>query len=174
MIDRPPSAHVPPIESAVASPSDLSFAEREAAELSAGRTVDELRSDATINPRIPPLSLDEQLAATSTNTDQAVAEEKSLSSFRTAEELAQRAREMEADRHQRFRDAFEHIAILALYVGAAAIGVLSTIWTLHLVLPADRRWLTAEDLTHVQTLLTAGVLVGVVGGHFKKRLKDQD
>lgn len=80
---------------------------------------------------------------------------------------------MEADRHQRFKDAFEFIAIQTLYIGAVVLGVLATIWALHLVLPARMRWLSAEDLTHIQTLLTAGVLVGAVGGHFKKRLNDQ-
>lgn len=122
--------------------------------------------------RIPPLSAEEQAAAVSTNDVQARAEEASLSNYATAEQLADRARQAEADRDQHFKDAFERIAIAALYIGSVIIAILAGVWTLHLVLPVERRWLSVEDLTHVQTLLTAGVLVGAVGGHFKKRMGD--
>lgn len=168
--------HIPSGAAEGAPGSTDPAADREAEALSVGRSAEELESDArdaaADTPRIPPLSLDEQVAAASADTGQAKAEEKSLSSYLTADELQQRARQMEADRHQRFKDAFEHIAIQALYIGAVVLGVLATIWALHLVMPPRMRWLSAEDLTHIQTLLTAGVLVGAVGGHFKKRLND--
>jgi hypothetical protein len=39
-----------------------------------------------------------------------------------------------------------------------------------MVLRPGDRWLSAEDLSHIQSIVTAGLLVGVVGNHFKKRL----
>lgn len=90
----------------------------------------------------------------------------------TDEQLARRAAHLEDDRQQRFRDAFEVIAICALYLTYFTLSVMALTWAVHLILPRELRWLEAEDLTHIQTLLTAGVLVGVAGNHFKKRLGD--
>lgn len=123
-------------------------------------------------PRIPPLSYEESAAAASTSTEFAKAEEASLSGYYTAEEIQQRAAAHEHDRNERFRDAFELIAICVINLGYLALSTLALVWALHLVLPKDARWLSPEDLTHLQTLLTAGILVGVVGNHFKKRLQD--
>lgn len=164
-------SQIPPLgsDASTATGSDPDSAAAEEAALSAGLSVEDLQAQATI-PRIPPLSVEEQAAAITADNSQAVAEEKSLSKNCTPEELADIARNREADREQRFKDAFEHIAIQVLYIGATVIGVLAVIWALHLVLPEDKRWLTSEQLTHLQTLLTAGVLVGVVNGHFKKRM----
>lgn len=125
-------------------------------------------------PQIPrgPALREKVTAAAAGSDTKAQKEEDQFGSKRSAEQLAEDAAELEHGRTQRFRDAFEHVAIGALFVGGCIILVLAAVWALHLVLPADKRWLTAEDLTHIQTLLTAGVLVGVVSSHFKKRLGD--
>lgn len=164
----PDNAQIPPPPAEGGGGS--SHAEAEAASLAAGLSPEELEAQAA--PKIEALPAAERAAATSSATEAAIAEEKSLSSYLTPEQLAQRAAHKEDDRTQRFRDAFEQVAIGTLWVGGITILVLAVIWALHLVLPANKRWLTAEDLTHIQTLLTAGVLVGAVSSHFKKRLGD--
>jgi hypothetical protein len=122
-------------------------------------------------PRGPALNEKARSAAAGSD-NKAQKEEDQLGSKRTPEQLASDAAELEHGRTQRFRDAFEHMAIGALIVGTITILVLAVIWALHLVLSPRMRWLSPEDLTHIQTLLTAGVLVGVVSSHFKKRLGD--
>ena len=126
-----------------------------------------------MSPQIPELTPEERSAATSTSLDQAWAEAEFLSRKLPVEALEHDAMQREHGRNERFRDAFEFIAIATLYIGFIALSVLALIWALHLVIRKEYRWLSAEDLTHIQTLLTAGVLVGVVGNHFKKRLNDE-
>lgn len=120
-------------------------------------------------PRGPALNERARSAAAGSDS-KAQKEADQFGSKRTPEQLASDAAELEHGRTQRFRDAFEHMAIGALIVGCVTILVLAVIWALHLVMPPRMRWLSSEDLTHIQTLLTAGVLVGVVSSHFKKRL----
>lgn len=156
----------PPTDPANSAPSDTS----RAVDDPFARDTLANQDQPTGGPQIPGLPEVESVAAISQATDQAFAEEQSLTSFRTPEELANIAANDEHDRDRRFKDAFELIAICSLNLGYLAIATLSLVWALHLVLPKDGRWLSAEDLTHLQTLLTAGVLVGVVGNHFKKRL----
>lgn len=124
-------------------------------------------------PKIPRLPEVESVAANSLSTEQAYAEERSLGSYLTPEDLAQIAANDEHHRDRRFRDAVERIAICSLYLGYVTLSVLALVWAAHLVMPTCYRWLSSEDLTHIQTLLTAGVLVGAVGGHFKKRMGNQ-
>ncbi len=143
-------------------------------EITDGTGAQESSAPSDTLPQIPrgPALREKVTAAAAGSDTKAQKEEAQFGSKRSAEQLAEDAAELEHGRTQRFRDAFEHVAIGALLVGGCIILALAVIWALHLVLPANKRWLTAEDLTHIQTLLTAGVLVGVVSSHFKKRLGD--
>jgi hypothetical protein len=122
-------------------------------------------------PQIPGLP-DVELAASGSavSLKNAFAEEASLSRGATPEELAQDAQEKEHHRNQRFRHHFELIAIVALWIAAAAITLIGGIWLWHMGAPARWRWLTGEDVSHLQSIMTAGLLVGVIGNHFKKRI----
>lgn len=122
-------------------------------------------------PRIPGLPQQESAAAAGP-TGKAADEEAVINSGLSTDELARQAAEQEHHRDQRFRDAFELVAIAALHLSYMALATIALVWALHLVLPDRLRWLSSAELNHVQTLLTAGVLVGVIGGHFKKRLSD--
>lgn len=65
---------------------------------------------------------------------------------------------------------FENLAIVALWLSAVVIAACGLIWLAHMVLPEKWRWLAKDDVSHLQSIVTAGLLVGVIGNHFKKRL----
>lgn len=122
-------------------------------------------------PQIPGLPPTE-LAASSNRASRkkALAEEESLSQNATPEELQKDADRREHHRNQRFRHHFELIAIGALYVAALAVTGVGAVWLWHMSAPPCWRWLNSEDVSHLQSIMTAGLLVGVIGNHFKKRI----
>jgi hypothetical protein len=93
-----------------------------------------------------------------------------LSENLSPDELAKQAQRAEHGRSQRFKNHFELMAIGALWLSAGAIAIIGAIWIAHMIFPAKWRWLTTEDISHLQSIATAGLLVGVIGNHFKKRL----
>ena len=122
-------------------------------------------------PLIPGLPPTEQAASSnSASNDQAFNELEQLSRNATPEELQREAQRNEHDRNQRFRQHFEDIAVCALWLAAIAIAVIGTVWIWHMIASPEWRWLTTEDASHLQSIMTAGLLVGVIGNHFKKRL----
>ncbi len=44
------------------------------------------------------------------------------------------------------------------------------VWLWHMGAPEKWRWLKSDDVSHLQSIMTAGLLVGVIGNHFKKRM----
>jgi cation transport ATPase len=122
-------------------------------------------------PQIPGIPLTEQAASSdSASVEQAIAEEEFLSRNSAPEELKKDAERQEHHRNQRFRHHFEHIAVCTLWLAAIAIASVGAIWLWHMIAPSNLRWLTGEDVSHLQSIVTAGLLVGVIGNHFKKRL----
>lgn len=125
-------------------------------------------------PIIPGLPETEALAAGDTTASPDVAkaflEAASLSAGKSPDQLASDAAFKEHDRNQRFRDHFEMLAIFALWASAFAICGIGAVWAWHLVAAPRLRWLSTEDISHLQSIVTAGLLVGVIGNHFKKRL----
>ena len=119
-------------------------------------------------PGIPPT----EVAASNDSAliEQAIAEEEFLSRNSAPEELQKDAERQEHHRNQRFRHQFEYIAICALWLAAIAIVSVGAIWLWHMTAPSNLRWLSGEDVSHLQSIVTAGLLVGVIGNHFKKRL----
>ena len=102
--------------------------------------------------------------------DLARKEEAAVFAGLTRAQMAERAVRAEADRNEKFRDHFERLAIASLWMAAGTISIVGLIWLAHMVLPTGWRWLSTEDLSHIQSIVTAGLLVGLVGNHFKKRL----
>lgn len=123
---------------------------------------------------IPGVPESERLASSGPvqSTDFAQLEIESLTQGLSEDELRRRATNNEHNRSERFRDQFETLTIIALWAAALAIAAIGIVWIAHLLLPERRRWLSAEDLTHIQSIVTAGLLVGIVGSHFRKRLGD--
>jgi hypothetical protein len=91
----------------------------------------------------------------------------SLQQGKSREQLRQEA---EDGRTELFRQHFECIAIIAVWVAAISLFVMSVVWLWHLMAPPGLRWLVDRDLWTIQTILTAGALLTIVSGHFKKRL----
>ncbi|NIJ34301.1 hypothetical protein [Sphingomonas oligoaromativorans] len=161
---------LPPTEEAAAAgflPGAVA-AEAEAAEFSSGLTWDELKLRAAIpelfDNSTPSLPVDPR------PLDAAQQEAADFSSGKSRDELAEEAFRGEHRRNEKFRNHFEVMAICALWLTAIAVTGIGSVWLLHMVLPANRRWLSSEDLSHIQSIVTAGLLVGVIGNHFKKRL----
>lgn len=121
--------------------------------------------------KIPGLPAAEIAAAVEgISLEKAIAEVDSLSRNETPEQLERDAQRKEHSRNQRFRDHFEWIAIFALWVAAISITAVGAVWLWHMAGPEKWRWLKGEDVSHLQSIMTAGLLVGVIGQHFKKRM----
>ena len=122
-------------------------------------------------PQIPGIPPVEQAASNnSASIERAWAEAEALSRNASPEELQRDAAQQEHHRNQRFRHHFERIAIAALWVAAVSITVVGGIWLWHMAAPTKWRWLKGDDVSHLQSIMTAGLLVGVIGNHFKKRM----
>ena len=120
---------------------------------------------------IPGVPESERAAATAAGADRfAQLEEESLSQGLSENELKRQATLNEHGRSERFRDQFERLAVVALWLTALALAAIGVVWMAHLILPERWRWLSSDDLTHIQSIVTAGLLVGIVGSHFRKRL----
>lgn len=127
-------------------------------------------SSETTIPAIPPAEARAAEQVGGAASSLAWKENELLSENLSPDELAQQARHAEHGRSQRFKNHFEWMAIGALWLSALAIALVGGVWILHMILPAKYRWLTIEDISHLQSIATAGLLVGVIGNHFKKRL----
>lgn len=123
-------------------------------------------------PTIPGVPESERLASSgpAQATDFAQLEIESLTQGLSEDELRRRATHSEHNRSERFRDQFETLAIIGLWAVSLAVAAMGVVWIAHLILPLRWRWLSSEDLTHIQSIVTAGLLVGIVGSHFRKRL----
>jgi hypothetical protein len=101
--------------------------------------------------------------------DTGIKEANLLSRDLTAAEIEEEAAKGEARRTERFRDHFEHIAIVALYALAALFGVLVFTWFFHLLAPENWQYLTDIQIGRLQNIVTGGV-IGAVLTHIKRRV----
>jgi hypothetical protein len=118
-----------------------------------------------ISKQIPEIA---ESDAPANNDDLGAAEALSLGRGLPARDLRREADESEHDRSERFKGHFDRIGICGLYVIASAVIVAAAFWFWHLVTPWG--FLTPEQLSHLQNLLTGGVLVSVGTSYMKKRL----
>jgi hypothetical protein len=111
--------------------------------------------------------LDPALAeASDSGTQEAVL----LSRGKTARELKKEAEQKDHDRSQTFKDHFETISLIYLWLAAFALLLAAGTWIWHLIAPDTWHFLKSEQQTKLQSFLTGGIIVGVVSGHLKKRL----
>lgn len=94
-----------------------------------------------------------------------------LGSGKSQRDLQQEADEADHDRDQAFKEHFERIALVALYLGALAVFISAGIWFYHLVAPEAWSRFSDGRLDAIQDFLTGGVIVGLFASHFKKRLE---
>lgn len=134
-------------------------------------SVESTESDGQPRETIPGLPESEiVLANQSEQADSASLEAITLSGGLSRGELEKQALFAEHGRNEKFRNHFENLAIIALWLSAVVIAACGLIWLAHMVLPEKWRWLAKDDVSHLQSIVTAGLLVGVIGNHFKKRL----
>lgn len=114
----------------------------------------------------------------------AVNEDKLLSRGMSADELAAEARRKEHAREEDFRDHFERLAICAMYLMFGTLAVFGLVWAVHMILPEKcapismrplgcvciGRWLTEDQLTIVQDIVTGGLVAGLLADHFRRRM----
>jgi len=123
-----------------------------------------------IIPSLPQSEENAALGVPASLIDPAQQEAASLSSGLSRKQLEERAEIAEHGRSERFRNHFENLAIVTLWIAALSVIGLAIVWFWHLIMPSSYRWLNTEDISHIQSIVTAGLLVGVIGKHFKKRL----
>lgn len=98
------------------------------------------------------------------------AEAKFLSQGKSQEQLELDAAEAEARRTEAFRDHFERLAIVSLYIVWFAIVLIGLAWLYHLLAPPTWSRLPDEQAGHLQSIVTGGLIAGIAGGHVKKRI----
>ena len=121
------------------------------------------------NKKLPPLSQAEKDASAADDT-QSREEAKQLGSGLSAEKLKRQSEENEADRTERFRDHFERLAIVTLYVVWACLVIVGVAWVYHLLAPPEWMLLPEKKVRQLQNIVTGGLLIGIAGGHLKRRL----
>lgn len=120
-------------------------------------------------PSIPPFSdAEKQVIADETLDSQSAAETKQLSSGKPESALREDTVKFEEVRAERFRDHFETIAVLSLYIVWMALVGLTLIWLYHLVAPAQWWHLPLEQVKNIQAIITGGALAGFAIGQIKK------
>lgn len=107
-----------------------------------------------------------------TTDDQATAEAKQLSQGKSEEQLRDDAKAAEAERTEKFRDHFERLAIISLYVVWIAIAIIGVLWVYHTVAPPNWWRLPDDQVRNLQAIVTGGVIAGTASGHLKRRLAD--
>lgn len=123
------------------------------------------------NPKkIPPLSEQEKAAVENAGDAGSTAETKQIASGQTADKLKQQAQVNEAGRTEKFRDHFEFLALITLYLAWTLFLVIGTVWAYHLVAPPGWCRLPNEQIGHIQSILAGGVIASIATGHMKRRL----
>lgn len=121
--------------------------------------------------RIPTHLGSERLAqASGANDDDAIKEAKQLTEGKTAEQIATEAAQNEHERNEKFRNHFEKMAVVALWIAFLILVLMVMSWVSHILLPSCYHWLTTEQLAKVQNLVTGGVVASLAVGHLKKRI----
>lgn len=123
---------------------------------------------------IPGLSPQDEKTAKGQGRSEASAEEaKQFSSGLSTKELKDRAYRNEADRTEYFRDHFERLSVITLYVAWVLLLLAGIFWAYHLILPKSWHFLDPDQSDKIQTLLTGSILAGITRGHTKRRLDSE-
>jgi hypothetical protein len=121
---------------------------------------------------IPGLSAVEQAAMEppTGTADTGTKEAELLTQNLDPKEIAKRTAENEHNRTERFRDHFERVSIIGLWVVAALMAFSVAFWFWHVLFPVSWHWLNAEQVSKLQTLVAGGVIASTATGHLKRRL----
>lgn len=122
--------------------------------------------------RIPGLPEPERAAlqAPQSEADPAIKEAALFGQGSSQDEFEKEAARGEHRRSEEFRNNFEKIAILFLWIISILLFLIIATWAWHLLAPIKCHWLDEDQLSKLQALLAGGVLTGVAVGHIRKRL----
>lgn len=101
--------------------------------------------------------------------DDATLEAQQLNRGLTARDLAKEAQEADHDRSEKFKDHFETMALVTVWGLFAVFIVFGAVWAIHMVWPCIG-WLTKPELDAIQSLLTGGIIAGLVADHVRRRM----
>jgi hypothetical protein len=121
-------------------------------------------------PVVPQLTEEEQRAVISGDDENGDAEANQLGSGEPEEDLKKAAKKKEHERTQAFKDHVERIAIAGVYVAAFCFAIISLAVLSHMILPKSNSWLTDQQFSDLNSLITGGIVAGVITSYFKKRL----
>lgn len=102
--------------------------------------------------------------------DTAIQEAKLFELGLDEEAIKKRAAENEHNRNEKFRDHFEKIAVIFLYLIALLFFAVGATWFWHLLISPTWHWLTEPQVAKLQNIVTGGILASIATGHVKKRL----
>ena len=143
------------------------------------------RSDDEPRKTVPPdAPANEASGATDMAGDDASKEAAFLGQGKSIRDLQKEAAEAEHGRSQAFKNHFELLSIIMLYVLFAGFILLATVWVLHMLLPERvaglnaagdwwsriHGWLNKDQVDKVAGVLAGGVIAGLVADHFKRRM----
>lgn len=128
------------------------------------------RGDNEPNKRIPLQPPIEDVPAPPVGQlDDGQLEAKQLSRGLPRRDLKLEADEADHDRSQKFKNHFEKMAVVTVWILFFGFMGVGGVWFFHLVAPAYG-WLKPDQLDKLQGLLTGGVIAGLVADHVKKRM----
>ena len=84
-------------------------------------------------------------------------------------DIKKEAEEKDHDRSEKFKDHFELIAVVTVWLLFFIFVAFGLTWAWHLLAP-KWGWLTKEQREAIQGLLTGGVIVGLIADHVKRRM----
>lgn len=84
-------------------------------------------------------------------------------------DLKREADEADHQRSEKFKDQFELMALFSVWVLFVGFMGFGGVWVFHQLLPA-RGWLSPTQIADIQSLLTGGIITGLVADHVRKRM----
>jgi len=132
---------------------------------------------------VPEAAPIEALPGPADSNDPALKEAVQFSTKKSAQQLADEARQRDHYRGEKFRDHFEILAICSMYLIFSTMCIFGIIWILHMILPDNCdtqkcflwtfklcRWLSPDQITILQDIVTGGLIGGILADHFKRRM----
>jgi hypothetical protein len=121
--------------------------------------------------RIPTLPADEAaMLGLGPDIDSGTREAQQLGRGLSAEAIKAESEENEHRRAEKFKDHFELISIVSLYGVFVLVLIVGFTWLFHLLTPDKWHYLTADQVSKLQNIVTGGILTGIATGHIKKRM----
>ena len=103
--------------------------------------------------------------------DMSDSEAQQLSKNKSADDLRKEAEKSEFKRNEGFKQHFGIITVVALYAMALGVLLFGFTWAWHILAPHCMHWLEPDELGRIQSIVTGGVLAGLIADQFRKRMQ---